>query len=486
MEIPWRDEEVRVERPFMDSVGTGDLEPAEAVQGELPLNGEHVHACALAETDCPPESEGVGERRNREVGINKALVGGVGTGAVGRNAAIVEGVGAGGVSFGEARLEELRAKPVAEVASRVAMNAVVHPRVVVDGVWTGEVGRNSAMDGAGAGGFVLTEARLAELRAKAVAEVAERVVRDRELKARRGALVDDAGSGEMNRNDAVVEGTGAHGFVFMEVRLEHLRAKAVAEMVGRVAENAEVPPIVRALADGLGPDKVDHSSAVVGGTGARNFPLVAANVAEFRTEAVAEVTGRATWDAAEVNRGAGHARDRHTEELRTCGQALMDGIGTGEMDGSAAAVDVTGAGGFPFLEPKHEELGTEAVAGIAGRVTRDTAEVQRKTDLAQARRGETQQTDGQAHMGGIGTGKVGRKTEVVDDEGTGFPFLEPRFEEILTGAVELVGRSDRSEKDAVTDEREGVSAQEDDVRRKVDAEAVSWLQGDIRAIGRSR
>ena len=486
LETPWRDEEVRVEKLFMDSVGIGDLDSAEAGQGGLPLSGEHVHAFALAETDHPPESEEVGEWMNREVGINKALVGGVGTGAVGRNAAIMEGVGAGGVSFDEPRLENLPAKAFAEVVSRATMNAVVHSsgRVLVDGVRTGDVGRNAVMDGAGAGGFVLPEAKLAELRAKAVAEVAERVVRDGELKARGEALVDGASSGEVNRNGAVVEGTGSRGFAFMEARLEHVGAKAVAEVVGRGAGNAEVQRIVRALAECVGPDKVDISSAVVGGTGARGFPLVAANIAEFRTEAVDEVTGRTTWDAAGVHRDAGHARDQHAEELPTCGQeAFMDGIGTGRMDGSAAAVDFTGAGGFPFLEPEHEELGTEAVAEIAERVARDAAEVQGKADLAQARQVETLQTGGQSHMGGIGTSEMGRKTAVVDDAGTGeFPFLEARLEEILTGAIELVGGSDRSEKDAVTDERGGVSALEDDVRREVHAEAVSRLEEDIRAI----
>lgn len=477
VKVSWTDEAGRVEEPSMDGVGTGDQGSAEARQEELPSNGEHAYARALAATDHPPESAG----GNGGVGFEKALADGVGTGEVGKNAAIAEGAGAGGFAFAEARLEELRAKAVAEVAGRVAANAVRHPDGRILGVWTGEVGRNAAMGGAGAGRFALTEARLEELRTSAIATVAEKVVRDGELKARAGALVAGAERGRVSRNEAVVEGTGTDGLAFIEARLEKLRAKAVAEMAGRVVRNNEVQPGVGALANGVGTGEVDHHSAVVGGTGARGFPFVAANIEGFRTQAVAEAPGGVTWDAAEVNRDAGLAQDRHSEELRTCGQAIVDGIGTDEVDGNAAVVDGTGAGGFPFLEPKHEQLGTEAVAEIAGRVARDAAEVQRKADLAQAR-----QADGQAHMGGIGTGETGRKAEVVAGAGAGgFSFLEPRLEELRTRAVELVERPGRSERDAVTEEGGGVAAQEY-VQREVYAEAVSRLRRDLRGIGSSR
>ncbi|CAM9764205.1 unnamed protein product, partial [Laminaria digitata] len=398
VEIPWKYEEVRAGEALMDGVGTGALGSAEATQKELPATREHAHARALAETDHGRESEGGGALRNGEVGSEKTLVDGVGNGEVGRNSAIMDSAGAGGFAFAEARLEELRARAVAEVARRVAGNAKVHPdgRVLVDGIWTGEMGRNSALDGEGAGSFAFTEARLEELRANAAAEVAERVVRDAELKVRGRALVNGAGSGNVNRNEAVVEGIGVGRFAFMEARLEKLRARAVAEMTGRVTGNDEVQPDLRTLVDGVGTGEVDRNAAVVSGAGARGFPIAATKIAEVPTQAVAEVAGRVTRDAGEVKRNADLARDGNAEEPQTGGTALMDGVGTGGLDRNEAAVDGAGAGGFPFLDPKQEELGTEAVAEVAGRVVREAAEVQRKTDVARACRAENLQTDGQA------------------------------------------------------------------------------------------
>ena len=67
----------------------------------------------------------------------------------------------------------------------------------------------------------------------------------------------------------------------------------------------------------------------------------------------------------------------------------MNGSKTGEMDGEAAVVDGTGAGGFPFVDPKQEELRAKAIVEVVERVAGDAVEVERKAGLAWARHAET-------------------------------------------------------------------------------------------------
>ena len=338
----------------------------------------------------------------------RAFAGGVGTGEAHHNPAIVERAGAYGFAFMEARLETLRAKAVADMAERVAGSAEVRPngRTLVDVVRAGEVDRNAAgVDSTAAGGFPFIEPKMEELPTESVAEVAGRVTRDATVD--RQALVDEIGAGEAGRTAAVVDGAGSGGFLLVEPKMEELPT-----------ENG------RTLVDVVRAGEVDRNAAGVDSTGAGGFPFIEPKMEELLTESVAEVAGRVTYDTT-VDR-----------------QALVDEIGASKAGRTAAVVDGAGSGGFLLIEPKMEELPTESASEVALTLVHDAAEVQRTVYVARAPPGDNVQADRQALVDGIGAGEACRKTAVVGGAGAGgFPSIDPKVEGLRTkAAAEMAGR----------------------------------------------
>lgn len=96
-------------------------------------------------------------------------------------------------------------------------------------------------------------------------------------------------------------------------------------------------------------------------------------------------TGEVDGKSAGVN-GAGDGIRAGEVELQPDGTARLDDIGTDKVDGKAAVVDGAGSGEVPIVDFDLERIRVKAIAEAAARAVRDAVEVNRKTDLARARR----------------------------------------------------------------------------------------------------
>ena len=452
------------------------------------------------------------------------------TDGVYRSALVVGGAGvACGLPSVEDTLRELGTKAVtmvAEVAARDATedNRKADPgrgrgaeslqtsgdKSVVGGVEACGVVLNAAAgNGTGAaGGFALVADRLEWLRAKAAAELAERAALDPAGARRkvglaparhaenlqtggRGLMAGVGTVGEVDRNAAVVGGTGtAGGFPVFEAGPDGLRATSVAGRRGRVARDSteadrnadrlragrpeDVPMCERPLMNGVGTGGVRRIAATVDGTGAAGWlPSAEARPKVLRAKAAAEWAEREARDAGEARRKADIARNCQEESSQTAGRALTDGVGTGRAHRNAAVAHGPGAGGFPFGEARPEGPRATAVAEVAERAARDAADVKRRADLARVRHAESPQISERALTTGVGVGEWHRDAAVVGGTGAvgGFMFVEARPKGPRAKAV--AEEAERAARDTVE-----VS------RRKADL-ALAGREDDLQAGGRA-
>lgn len=504
----------------VDSVGTsGGFSSAEAGRGGLQAKAVDGTAAEVKRR----ADFARGRRENVRVS-GAGLTGGAGAGGVCRSAPVVSGAGAaGGLPSVEDKLRELRAKTVTMVAGtaprdgaedeRKAGPARVRraqslqrsgERSVLRGVGAGEVVfRNAAaVNGTGAaGGFPLVADRLEWLRAKALAEVAERAALDpagakrkaglapahhvENLQTGGRGLLGGVGTGEVCRNAAIVGGTGtAGGSPVVEAGPEGLRAMAVADGRGKLARDAaeadrnadraragrpeNVQLCERPLMNGVGTGEVRRIAAAVGGTGAAGgLPFAEARLEGVRAQAAAAWAERVARDAAEVKRKADLARARREDSLPTVGRALADGVGAGRVHRNAAVAHDPGAGGFPLGEARPEVPRATAVAEVADKADGDVADVKRRADLAWGRHADKLQISERALMRGIGTGEWDRNAGAVGGTGAvgGFMFVEARPEGLRAKAV--AEEAERAARDAVEARRKAdlaLTSQEDNLQ----------------------
>ena len=215
------------------------------------------------------------------------------------------------------------------------------------------------------------------------------------------ALEDGVGAGGVGGNAAGVDGIGddtGDGEV-------ELQPDGTARSDGTGSGDVELQTGGAELVRGMGSGEVDRKAAGVNGAGDR----VGAGEVELKPDGAARLDGIGTGEvdlqtggaeilhsigtsevdgqAAGAN-SAGDGMGAVAGELQPDGTARLDGIGTGKVDGKAAVVDGAGAGGFPIVDFEPKRILAKAMAEAAARAVRDAVEINRKTDVARARRAE--------------------------------------------------------------------------------------------------
>lgn len=454
-----------------DYSGGSDL--AEARQEDLSATREHAHARSLAETDDPagelPRGGGRSDGEGRvEIRSDQAKGGGV------------PGDRAGATIENKRKLQ-------------------TDGQALVDGIGAGEVqevqtGGTGLVGGTGTGGV---DGKAASVGGKGDA------IRAAEVEPQTGGTerVDGLLAGEV---DGEAAGVGATGDDIAAGKVAGKAAGVAGTGDGIRAGEPELQLNGTARLDGTGTDEVDGKAAGVDATYACEFPVIDVELEAIRAKVIAEAAARAVRDAVEINRKTDLARarnaekagrreekkeklerkasrdarrrkklqDRESREKRKTGEQLgppVEGMEeparlekeavAGEGEGMLAQGDVRGG-----VHAAAAAVGTETRADEANgrRVTADESSAtgakkqKLQTDghaaLDDLGAGEAQELerDGIEVLDGMGAGGVDPREAGNDGSGAGsggFPFVDVKQEELRAKAVVEV--AERVARDAV-------------------------------------